>query len=81
VLIGRGRAGDVRRYLVTRNFPHFWCPGCGNGAVLSAVARAFARLGLDRSQTVVVTGIGCFGRADDYLVARECLRAEEIWRV
>lgn len=58
---------EVRPYLVTRNLPHFWCPGCGNGVVLSAVARAFARLGLDRTQTVVVTGIGCFGRADDYL--------------
>lgn len=54
-------------YLVERNLPHFWCPGCGNGIILSAVARAFARLGWERTETVVVTGIGCFGRADDYL--------------
>ncbi|HHY95341.1 MAG TPA: 2-oxoacid:ferredoxin oxidoreductase subunit beta [Firmicutes bacterium] len=56
-----------RPYLIDRNLPHFWCPGCGNGIILSAVARAFGRLGWDRRQTVVVTGIGCFGRADDYL--------------
>jgi len=67
VVTGRGRVSDARRYLVTRNLPHFWCPGCGNGVILSAVARAFARLGVDRTGTVVVTGIGCFGRADDYL--------------
>lgn len=58
---------SARPYLVERNLPHFWCPGCGNGIILSAVARAFARLGWERTRTVVVTGIGCFGRADDYL--------------
>ncbi|HAI21282.1 MAG TPA: 2-oxoacid:ferredoxin oxidoreductase subunit beta [Clostridiales bacterium UBA8153] len=44
-----------------------WCAGCGHGIVLGALARAFSDLDLDPSQIVVVTGIGCWGKADDYL--------------
>lgn len=54
-------------YLKTEKFPLFWCPGCGNGVVLGAIARAFAELDLTREDTVVVTGIGCWGKADDYV--------------
>jgi 2-oxoglutarate ferredoxin oxidoreductase subunit beta len=44
-----------------------WCPGCGNGIVLGALLRAFEELGYENGDTVVVTGIGCWGKADDYL--------------
>ena len=54
-------------YLKTEKFPLFWCPGCGNGVVLGAIARAFTKLDLTRENTVVVTGIGCWGKADDYV--------------
>ena len=54
-------------YLKTEKIPLFWCPGCGNGVVLGAIARAFAELDLTRENTVVVTGIGCWGKADDYV--------------
>ncbi|MCL2496642.1 MAG: thiamine pyrophosphate-dependent enzyme [Clostridiales bacterium] len=54
-------------YLKTEIFPLFWCGGCGNGAVLSAIARSFAALDYTRENTVVVTGIGCWGKADDYV--------------
>lgn len=54
-------------YLVKGKFPLLWCSGCGNGIVLGAIARAFAALQLDKRNTVVVTGIGCWGKADDYL--------------
>ena len=54
-------------YLKTEKFPLFWCPGCGNGVVLGAIARAFAELDLSRENTAVVTGIGCWGKADDYV--------------
>lgn len=54
-------------YLKTEKFPLFWCPGCGNGVVLGVIARAFAELDLTRENTVVVTGIGCWGKADDYV--------------
>lgn len=45
-----------------------WCPGCGNGIVLSMLLRAFEELGYTNEETVVVTGIGCWGKADDYVV-------------
>lgn len=54
-------------YLLEERLPLFWCSGCGNGIVLGAVLRAFAKLELDKKNTVVVTGIGCWGKADDYI--------------
>jgi len=54
-------------YLVQDRLPLFWCPGCGHGIVLGAIVRAFEELQLDRRNTVVVTGIGCWGKADDYI--------------
>ena len=54
-------------YIKTAALPHMWCSGCGNGIVLGALARAFEELGYARKDIVVVTGIGCWGKADDYL--------------
>jgi len=54
-------------YLRTDLFPLFWCGGCGNGTVLGAIVRSFAALGYTKENTVVVTGIGCWGKADDYV--------------
>ena len=54
-------------YLLEERLPLFWCPGCGNGIVLGALLRAFAQLKLDKKNTVAVTGIGCWGKADDYI--------------
>ena len=47
--------------------PHIWCPGCGNGIVLSALVKAIHELGCDPDKTVVVSGIGCSSRAAGYL--------------
>lgn len=47
--------------------PHIWCPGCGNGIVLSALVRAIQELECDPNKTVVVSGIGCSSRAAGYL--------------
>ena len=54
-------------YLRTEVFPMFMCGGCGNGAVLGAIVRSFEALNYTRENTVVVTGIGCWGKADDYV--------------
>lgn len=54
-------------YLRQESLPHIWCPGCGNGVVLGALARAFEELHYAPEDIVVVTGIGCWGKADDYL--------------
>jgi 2-oxoglutarate ferredoxin oxidoreductase subunit beta len=44
-----------------------WCPGCGHFAVLSAMTKALAHLGLKREQVSVVSGIGCSSRIPAYL--------------
>ena len=54
-------------YLAAHKLPTIWCPGCGNGIVLKAILKAFADLGLDKRKTVAVSGIGCWGWADDYI--------------
>lgn len=54
-------------YLIKEKLPLFWCKGCGNGIVLQAILRAFEKLQLNKNNTVVVTGIGCWGKADDYI--------------
>ncbi|MDP2871085.1 MAG: thiamine pyrophosphate-dependent enzyme [Bacillota bacterium] len=55
------------RYLRSDTFPTFWCAGCGNGVIMQALARSLAARGPAPEQVAVVTGIGCFGKADDYL--------------
>src|SRR4030042_1248407 len=44
-----------------------WCPGCGNFAILMTVKQALIQLGLNPSQVVAVSGIGCHGKTTDYL--------------
>jgi 2-oxoglutarate ferredoxin oxidoreductase subunit beta len=56
-----------RDYLIKERLPVFWCPGCGNGNILGAILRSFAELELQKNKTVVTTGIGCWGKADDYI--------------
>ena len=55
-------------YLKPDVLPHMWCAGCGIGTMMGAMLRAFEELGFARNETVVVTGIGCTGKLDDYLV-------------
>ena len=56
------------KYLKPGVLPHMWCSGCGIGGMLGALVRAFEELGYANTDTVVVTGIGCTGKLDDYLV-------------
>ncbi|RLG52365.1 MAG: 2-oxoacid:ferredoxin oxidoreductase subunit beta [Thermoproteota archaeon] len=49
--------------------PHIWCPGCGIGIVLNAFLRALKELNFDMDRLVVVSGIGCAGRAAGYVNA------------
>ena len=44
-----------------------WCPGCGDYAILKAVQKACADIGLKREQTVFVSGIGCAARFPYYM--------------
>jgi 2-oxoglutarate ferredoxin oxidoreductase subunit beta len=39
-----------------------WCPGCGDFGIMTALQMAFAELGLQSHQIVLVSGIGCSGK-------------------
>ncbi|MEM3851377.1 MAG: 2-oxoacid:ferredoxin oxidoreductase subunit beta [Methanomassiliicoccales archaeon] len=43
-----------------------WCPGCGDFGILSAVQMTLAEMGLDRSDSVIVSGIGCSAKLVHY---------------
>jgi 2-oxoglutarate ferredoxin oxidoreductase subunit beta len=47
--------------------PHIWCPGCGIGTVFSSCLTAIRESGLDLDKVVMVSGIGCSGRAAGYV--------------
>ena len=44
-----------------------WCPGCGNFGILMAFKKALVELGLQREETVMVSGIGCHGKIVNYV--------------
>ena len=44
-----------------------WCPGCGDYAILNAVQGAFAKLGKQLHETVIISGIGCSSRFPYYM--------------
>ena len=58
---------DFEKYLRLDKLPHIWCPGCGHGTILNSFIRAFAESDFDQDKTVVISGIGCSGRATGYL--------------
>lgn len=47
--------------------PTFWCAGCGYGQVMKSIVSAFAKFGATRENTVIVSGIGCWGHVDSYI--------------
>ena len=47
--------------------PHIWCPGCGLGTSIKAFAEAVRESEWDLDEHVVVSGIGCTGRAAGYI--------------
>jgi 2-oxoglutarate ferredoxin oxidoreductase subunit beta len=51
----------------TKKFPNVWCAGCGIGIVMSALIRAIDRIGLDKDEVALVSGIGCTGRMPVYM--------------
>src|SRR5207244_9552696 len=44
-----------------------WCPGCGDYSILMQTKKVLAKLGVDRSKTIFVSGIGCSSRFPYYL--------------
>ena len=57
----------LSKYLREAMMPHIWCSGCGNGIILNCFVQAIDELQIDLNKLVVVSGIGCIGRAAGYI--------------
>jgi len=57
----------LTKYLRSERMPHIWCEGCGNGLILNSFLTALDELKVDLDKIVVVSGIGCIGRAAGYV--------------
>jgi 2-oxoglutarate ferredoxin oxidoreductase subunit beta len=55
------------RFLRDDRLPWIFCSGCGIGSVINSFVHALQETQLDRDKCVVVSGIGCTGRASGYL--------------
>ncbi|HSV13506.1 MAG TPA: 2-oxoacid:ferredoxin oxidoreductase subunit beta [Tepidisphaeraceae bacterium] len=44
-----------------------WCPGCGDYSILAQTKKVLAKLGVQRENTVFVSGIGCSSRFPYYM--------------
>lgn len=44
-----------------------WCPGCGDFLIIMAIKNAFKELGIPSHKRVVVSGVGCSGKASQYI--------------
>ena len=51
-----------KRHLKVDLFPTIWCPGCGIGTIMIELAMVLDEMGMDETNTIIVTGIGCTGR-------------------
>ncbi|MCP4631801.1 MAG: 2-oxoacid:ferredoxin oxidoreductase subunit beta [candidate division Zixibacteria bacterium] len=56
----------LEKLLRMDRIPHIWCPTCGLGTTVTAMATALAQLELDLDNVAVVSGIGCTGRVAGY---------------
>ena len=60
-------AFNYDKYLRLEKMPTLWCWGCGDGVILKAFVRAIDKLGINRDDVCVVSGIGCSGRFSSYV--------------
>ena len=57
----------TKDYVRERFFPHIWCPGCGHGIVLNGLLRVIEKIGMNKNDIVMVSGIGCSSRIAGYV--------------
>jgi len=60
-------AFNYDKYLRTNKMPTLWCWGCGDGVILKSFIRAVAKIGWEKDDICVVSGIGCSGRFSSYI--------------
>lgn len=58
---------NEQNYFRKERLPYIWCPGCGNGIVVSSTAKAIASMDWNQDKIVAVSGIGCSSRSTGYL--------------
>ena len=64
----RGSPRLIYKYLRhDKKFPHVWCPGCGIGILLGSLIRAIDRVGFEKDEVVLISGIGCASRLPVYV--------------
>jgi 2-oxoglutarate ferredoxin oxidoreductase subunit beta len=57
----------MEKLLRMDRIPHIWCPTCGLGTTVTALAVALEQLQLDLNKVAIVSGIGCTGRVAGYM--------------
>lgn len=57
---------DYTRFIKTEKLPGMWCPGCSISALLHLCPQVFEELKFARTNTAVISGIGCTGRIAGY---------------
>ncbi len=58
---------DYDKYLRLNKLPLIWCAGCGDGIVLKSMLRAIDKIGLEKDEVCMVSGIGCSSRLTGYV--------------
>jgi 2-oxoglutarate/2-oxoacid ferredoxin oxidoreductase subunit beta len=58
---------DFEKYLRAERLPLLFCAGCGHGIALKAILGAIDRLGLEKDEIAMVSGIGCSSRVTGYV--------------
>lgn len=54
-------------YLRSDRLPHIFCPGCGNGSIMSAFLKGMEKAEMDFDNIAMVSGIGCSSRIPGYV--------------
>ena len=57
-----------------------WCPGCGDYSILTAIQMLMPELGVDRENTVFISGIGCAARFPYYMNTMACTASTGVRR-
>ncbi len=60
-------AFNYDNYLRVEKMPTLWCWGCGDGVILKAFIRAVEKIGWEKDDVCIVSGIGCSGRFSSYV--------------
>ncbi len=60
-------AFNYDNYLRVEKMPTLWCWGCGDGIILKSFIRAVEKIGWEKDDVCIVSGIGCSGRFSSYV--------------